>query len=50
MGYRMHVGPEAEFFSLPYRRGWKPTTNTHDNAGYFDLGPVDLGESPIRCV
>ena len=32
-------------FSLPYRRGWKPTTNTHDNAGYFDLGPVDLGKS-----
>ena len=45
MGYRMCVGPEAEFFLFHIDEDGKPTTNTHDNAGYFDLGPVDLGES-----
>ncbi len=45
MGYEMCVGPEAEFFLFHIDEEGKPTTNTHDNAGYFDLGPVDLGES-----
>lgn len=45
MGYRMCVGPEAEFFLFHIDEEGKPTTNTHDNAGYFDLGPVDLGEN-----
>lgn len=44
MGYRMCVGPEAEFFLFHIDKDGKPTVNTHDNAGYFDLGPVDLGE------
>ena len=41
----MFVGPEAEFFLFHIDEEGKPTTNTHDQAGYFDLGPVDLGES-----
>ena len=45
MGYSMFVGPEAEFFLFHIDEEGKPTTNTHDQAGYFDLGPVDLGES-----
>lgn len=45
MGYKMCVGPEAEFFLFHNDAEGKPTTSTHDNAGYFDLGPVDLGES-----
>ncbi|MFY9279974.1 MAG: type I glutamate--ammonia ligase [Caldicoprobacterales bacterium] len=45
MGYKMYVGPEAEFFLFHIDKDGKPTTNTHDNAGYFDLAPVDRGES-----
>ncbi|HZJ82814.1 MAG TPA: type I glutamate--ammonia ligase [Clostridia bacterium] len=45
MGYTMCVGPEAEFFLFHNDEEGKPTTTTHDNAGYFDLGPVDLGEN-----
>jgi glutamine synthetase len=43
MGYRMCVGPEAEFFLFHIDEDGKPTTNTHDNAGYFDLGTRGLG-------
>ncbi|NLJ41308.1 MAG: type I glutamate--ammonia ligase, partial [Clostridiales bacterium] len=45
MGYSMYVGPEAEFFLFHIGEDGKSTTNTHDNAGYFDLGPIDLGEN-----
>ncbi|HHU63446.1 MAG TPA: type I glutamate--ammonia ligase [Clostridiales bacterium] len=48
MGYSMYVGPEAEFFLFHTDEEGKPTTITHDNAGYFDLGPVDLGENARR--
>ena len=44
MGYTMYVGAEAEFFCSTDAEG-KPTTITHDNAGYFDLGPVDQGDA-----
>lgn len=52
MGYSMSVGPEAEFFLFLRDKEGKPTTITHDNAGYFDLGPVDLGENARRdmCI
>ena len=45
----MKAGPEAEFF-LFQRRDGKPTTETHDAAGYFDLAPVDLGEDVRREI
>jgi len=48
MGYRMYVGPEAEFFLFHTDAEGNPTTITHDNAGYFDLGPVDLGNNARR--
>ncbi len=52
LGYTMYVGPEAEFFLFHTDAEGKPTTITHDNAGYFDLGPVDLGENARRdmCI
>lgn len=52
MGYIMHVGPEAEFFLFQTDSEGKPTTITNDNAAYFDLGPVDLGENARRdmCI
>lgn len=49
MGYdALNVGPECEFFLFLTDSEGNPTTITHDNAGYFDLGPVDLGENARR--
>ncbi|MDD3652633.1 MAG: type I glutamate--ammonia ligase [Desulfotomaculaceae bacterium] len=48
MGYTMNVGPEAEFFLFHVDNEGKPTTITQDNAGYFDLTPVDRGENARR--
>ncbi|SET10801.1 L-glutamine synthetase [Natronincola peptidivorans] len=43
MGFIMNVGPECEFFLFNTNEKGEPTLETHDNAGYFDLAPVDLG-------
>lgn len=48
MGYVMNVGPEAEFFLFLSDEEGKATTRTQDEAGYFDLAPVDLGENARR--
>jgi glutamine synthetase len=48
LGYTMNVGPEAEFFLFHIDQEGRPTTTTHDRAGYFDLTPVDLGENARR--
>ncbi|MHB1127035.1 MAG: type I glutamate--ammonia ligase [Bacillota bacterium] len=48
MGFTLNVGPEAEFFLFHTDSEGRPTTITHDQAGYFDLTPVDLGESARR--
>jgi len=50
MGYTMMVGPEAEFYLFQVDSDGRPTTITHDKAGYFDLTPVDLGEDARRDV
>ncbi len=43
MGYILNVGPECEFFLFHTDEKGQPSVETHDNAGYFDLAPVDLG-------
>ncbi len=48
MGYQFNVGPECEFFLFHTDENGMPTTLTHEKAGYFDLGPVDLGENARR--
>ncbi|MFZ7133640.1 MAG: type I glutamate--ammonia ligase [Eubacteriales bacterium] len=48
LGYTMYVGPECEFFLFEVGEDGNTTLKTHDNAGYFDLAPVDLGESARR--
>ncbi len=48
MGYSMNAGPEAEFFLFHTNGEGKPTLITHDEAGYFDMTPVDLGENARR--
>ena len=48
MGYKFIAGPECEFFLFHTEDDGTPTTLTHDKAGYFDLGPMDLGENARR--
>ena len=43
LGYEFAVGPECEFFLFQTDDNGLPTTETHDTAGYFDLGTVDIG-------
>ena len=51
MGYdSFNVGPELEFFLFQTDEEGKPTTKTNDEAGYFDLGPLDHGESTRREI
>ena len=44
MGFSMNVGPEAEFFLFSKDKEGNVTTDTQDSAGYYDVGPEDLGE------
>ncbi len=50
MGYSFNVGPECEFFLFYTDEDGNPTTYTTDSAGYFDLGPIDHGESVRRDI
>jgi len=43
-GFSMNVGPEAEFFLFSKDENGKALPITHDRAGYYDVGPEDLGE------
>ncbi|MBR1693388.1 MAG: type I glutamate--ammonia ligase [Lachnospiraceae bacterium] len=48
MGYTFEVGPECEFFLFHTDENGQPTTLTHEQATYFDLSPIDLGENARR--
>ena len=50
LGYTMEIGPECEFFLFQTDDRGIPTTETIDEAGYFDLGPLDQGEATRREV
>lgn len=50
LGYSMNVGPECEFFLLSTDEYGQPVLKTQDNAGYFDLSPVDAGENIRRDI
>lgn len=50
MGYTLEVGPEAEFFLFHLDDQGRPTTRTHDRGTYFDLSPVDQGETARRAM
>ncbi|MBW6517613.1 MAG: type I glutamate--ammonia ligase [ANME-2 cluster archaeon] len=49
LGFKMNTGPELEFFLFEKHEG-RATTIPHDNAGYFDFGPVDLAENIRREI
>ncbi len=48
MGYTLNAGPECEFFLFHTDEDGTPTTLTHEQGGYFDVGPLDLGENARR--
>ena len=50
MGYSFNVGPECEFFLFHTDDEGRPTTITHEKAGYFDISPLDLGENARRDI
>jgi len=43
LGYKMKVGPECEFFLFHTDSNGIPSLEVHDQAGYFDLAPIDMG-------
>jgi glutamine synthetase len=49
-GYTMNAGMEAEFFLFKPAADGRPSTDTHDVGGYFDLAPVDQGEDARRAI
>lgn len=49
-GLTLNVGPECEFFLFQTDGEGLPLVKTNDEAGYFDLGPLDHGESTRREV
>ncbi len=50
LGLTPMFGPEAEFFLFHRAADGSPTTVTHDQGAYFDLSPVDRGESARRSI
>lgn len=50
LGYTFEVGPECEFFLFNTDENTMPTTVTHEQAGYFDIGPLDFGENARRDI
>ena len=49
-GYTFEVGPECEFFLFQADDEGSPTTETREEAGYFDIGPLDFGENARRDI
>lgn len=47
-GYEFHIRPALEFFLFHTDEQGLPTTVSHENASYFDLGPIDFGENARR--
>ena len=50
LGFKMNVGPEAEFFIFALDEQGRPTTNPHDSAGYYDAAPNDMAEDIRRDI
>lgn len=50
LGYTFEVGPECEFFLFNTDENGMPTVKTHEQAGYFDIGPLDGGENARRDI
>jgi glutamine synthetase len=49
-GFVFNVGVECEFYLFPIDAENRPSTDTSDEGGYFDIGPVDKGEDCRREI
>ena len=50
MGFVFNAGPECEFFIFQTDEEGRPTTETQEMAGYFDVAPIDQGENVRRDI
>ena len=50
LGYKMNVGPEAEFFIFKVDEEGHATTGLTDRAGYYDAAPTDMAEDIRRDI
>lgn len=51
LGYDLNVGPEGEFFLFNIDDNGNPIIDDiHDEAGYFDLSPIDKGQKARRDI
>lgn len=50
LGYKMNIGPEAEFFIFELNENGEATTIPHDKAGYYDASPTDMAEDIRRDI
>lgn len=49
-GYTFFSHPECEFFLFHTDDDGNPTTVTHEQAGYLEMSPLDLGENARRDI
>ena len=49
-GYSLMADPECEFFLFHTDENGLPTTTSHEQAGYMDVGPADFGENARRDI
>ena len=50
LGYMAKVGAECEFYIFKEDDNGNPIPETHDNGGYFDISPLDMGENIRREI
>lgn len=50
MGYSFEVGSECEFYLFQADENGNPSANTEEKGGFFDIGPLDLGENVRREI
>ncbi len=48
MGYELSVNTACEFYLFNTDENGRPTVETNEQAGYFDLSPADTGENARR--
>jgi glutamine synthetase len=49
-GYRFEIGFECDFYLFTLDENGRPTSTTHDQAGYCDIAPLDQGENVRRDI
>ncbi len=50
MGLEFDIRPDQEFFLFHTDEDGRPTTHTHEYAGYSDVAPLDLAENVRRDI